>query len=44
VAVDAVVFSVRGVFQEKFICQLIDKVQLMTIFDCSKDEKMRIVV
>jgi hypothetical protein len=38
----AVIFSERGVFQEEFICQLIE-VQLMMIFDCSENEKMKIV-
>jgi hypothetical protein len=40
----AVIFSVDEVFQRRFICQLIVEVQLMMIFDCSEDERMKIVV
>jgi hypothetical protein len=42
----AVIFSVKEVFQKRFIYQLIERfeVQLMMIFDCSESERMRIVV
>jgi hypothetical protein len=42
----AVIFSVKGIFRKRFICQLIERfdVQLMMIFDCSESERMGIVV